>query len=135
MHLVTFIHELPVWPFVLFYSCNSGCLLHSKETGKESTGRYDTLPPCLWSNLTILPNSERTSKMWFDSANSFTCSLQDGAGLGFLMLLNNPAAADLGFRWYRPIDSLSSCPQGFTSNHINFERGRDSSLLTVVKSA
>lgn len=79
----------------------------------ERARRYDTLPTRLWFSLTFLPSSERRSKMWFDSANGFTCSLQDGAGLAFLMLLNKPAAADLGFRGYRPIDSLSSCPLGF----------------------
>lgn len=73
--------------------------------------------------------------MLLDSTNSFTCSLQAGAKLRFLMHLNNPAAADLGFRGYRPVDSLSSCRQGFASNHVNFERSKDSSFLTAVKSA
>ena len=45
--------------------------------------------------------------MWLDTANSLTCSLCDGAGLGLLMLLNNLAAAALGFGGYRPADSVS----------------------------
>lgn len=112
----------------------AGCSTAVRQQ-EESTGRYDTLPACLWSSLTFLPISERTSEMWLDPTNSLTCSPQDGAGPGFVMLLNNLAVAALGFRGFCPADSLSGCPQGCASNHINFERSRDSSSLTAVKSA
>lgn len=76
-----------------------------REVSKE---RYDTLPTCLWSSLTFLPKSERTSEMWLDTVNCLTCALQVRAGLWFfLILLNIPAVAALGLRGYSPADSLS----------------------------
>ncbi len=50
--------------------------------------------------------------MELDTANSLTCSLQGGGGGGsgalvFVMVLNNPSVAALGFRGYSPADSLS----------------------------
>lgn len=93
-----------------------------RETWRSSNLRLVQLDICG-------PNPREPVKFSRARLNCLTCSRHGGAGLGLLILIN-PTVAALVFRGHSPADSLSWCPQGFTSNHTHSESSRDSSPLT-----